>query len=341
MDDRSAIRDADGFDGLNPREAQDRLESALSLSTATHRASARDDEEPLAPAPAGETLSEDAQDIEAAGDRDSDEVPIDETLIDETLIDEGDTVDIPSVEDVSDAVWTAAQMADHLRMLEALLFASPEPLDPVGIKRRLPEGADIPALIEALEQLYENRGVILSKAGGRYRFVTSPDVAHVLEIEKTETRKLSRAALETLAIIAYHQPCTRADIEDVRGVAVSRGSLDQLMEIGWVRLRGRRRDAPGRPVLYGTTPAFLEHFNLETVGDLPGMADLKAAGLLDARLPPGFDVPSPSDARDDEIDDGEAGDEGAGDAGGAAEFVQDFHDDRDASDADISDDDEH
>lgn len=220
--------------------------------------------------------------------------------------------------DAADAVWSAAQMAEHLRMAEALLFAAVEPLDDDAIAARLPAGADVKTLIETLTLQYENRGVVLSKAAGKYRFVTAPDVAHVLEKEKIEPRKLTRAALETLAIIAYHQPCTRADIEDVRGVAVSPGSLDQLMEIGWIRMRGRRRSAPGRPILYGTTQPFLEHFNLESVTDLPGMADLKAAGLLDARLPPGFTVPAPSDefAGDDIEDMGEE-----------TEFVTDFHDD--------------
>lgn len=197
---------------------------------------------------------------------------------------------------------TAKEMAEHLRMVEALLFAAAEALDEEAIAARLPANADVPALIAALAAAYENRGVVLSKAAGRYRFITASDVAHILQKEKVEPRKLSRAALETLAIIAYHQPCTRADIEDVRGVAVSPGSLDQLMEIGWVRLRGRRKSAPGRPILYGTTDAFLQHFNLESAGDLPGMADLKAAGLLDARLPPGFTVPSPADdLADDDI----------------------------------------
>jgi segregation and condensation protein B len=208
-------------------------------------------------------------------------------------------------------------MADHLRMAEALLFAAVEPLDEEAIAARLPAGAEVRTLIDTLALQYENRGIILSKAAGKYRFVTAPDVAHVLEKEKIEPKKLTRAALETLAIIAYHQPCTRADIEDVRGVAVSPGSLDQLLEIGWVRLRGRRRSAPGRPILYGTTQAFLEHFNLESVGDLPGMADLKAAGLLDARLPPNFMVPAPGDdGVDDDIDD----------VGEESEFVTDFHD---------------
>ncbi|MFZ5619107.1 MAG: SMC-Scp complex subunit ScpB [Pseudomonadota bacterium] len=216
---------------------------------------------------------------------------IEEEEADEAAAPEGETKDA----EIADAVWSAAQMAEHLRMAEALLFAAVEPLDEEAIAARLPAGADVKTLLDTLGLHYENRGVVLSRAAGKYRFVTAADVAHVLEKEKVEPKKLTRAALETLAIIAYHQPCTRADIEDVRGVAVSPGSLDQLMEIGWVRMRGRRRSAPGRPILYGTTQAFLEHFNLESVGDLPGMADLKAAGLLDARLPPGFTVPAPSD----------------------------------------------
>jgi len=213
-------------------------------------------------------------------------------------------------------VWTAAQTADHVRMAEALLFAAAEPLDERSIAERLPAGADIPNVMALVRTQYESRGVNLTRIDGKWRFVTAADVAHVLEKERVEPRKLSRAALETLAIIAYHQPCTRADIEDVRGVAVSKGSLDQLMEIGWVRLRGRRKDVPGRPVLYGTTQAFQEHFGLESLSDLPGMADLKAAGLLDARLPPNFSIPTP---RDEESDD-----DVAEAAQGDAEFSRDF-----------------
>ena len=220
-----------------------------------------------------------------------------------------------------DLVWTAAEAAEHLKMVEAILFASGEALSLADIAKRLPDGADVKALMETLTAQYDNRGVHLSKAGGRYRFVTDPSVAHVLTEERTQTRKLSRAAMETLAIIAYHQPCTRADIEDVRGVAVSKGSIDQLLEIGWVRLAGRRKDAPGRPVLYGTTRGFLEHFDLSGIGDLPGMADLKAAGLLDANLPPGFSIPTPraNDGEEDHTDEPDDGD--------PKEFVQDFHDD--------------
>lgn len=222
----------------------------------------------------------------------------------------------PASAPAENPVYAAAERAAHARMAEALLFAASEPLDEATIAARLPSGADVPGILEVLAQHYEGRGVNLTKVAGKWRFTTAPDIAHVLETERVEQRKLSRAALETLAIIAYHQPCTRADIEDVRGVMVSKGSLDQLLEIGWVKLKGRRRDAPGRPVLYATTPAFLEHFGLESVNDLPGLADLRAAGLLDARLPPGFAVPTPIDAADGEEDEGEAG--------AAGEFAQDF-----------------
>jgi len=213
--------------------------------------------------------------------------------------------------------WSDEEIAEHKRMVEALLFAASEALDEKSIADRLPVGAGIAPILEMLAAEYEGRGVTLKKAEDRWRFVTAADVAHVLEKEKVTQRRLSRAALETLAIIAYHQPCTRADIEDVRGVQVAKGSLDQLLEIGWVRMKGKRRDVPGRPTLYGTTNAFLEHFGLETVTDLPGLADLKAAGLLDARLPPGFAVPSPADGDDEDYDDDD-------DSG---EFAQDFLDD--------------
>jgi segregation and condensation protein B len=209
------------------------------------------------------------------------------------------------------------ERAEHRRMAEAVLFAAVEPLDEAAIAARLPAGADVAAIIATLAADYAGRGVQLARVSGKWRFVTASDVAHVLATEQIHPRRLSRAALETLAIIAYHQPCTRADIEDVRGVAVSKGSLDMLLEIGWVRLRGRRKDAPGRPVLYGTSETFLEHFGLESVADLPGMADLKAAGLLDARLPPGFAVPTPADAGDADFDDED-------EDGESSEFAQDF-----------------
>ena len=210
----------------------------------------------------------------------------------------------------------AAEFARQVRMAEALLFAAAEPLDEATLKERLPEDSKIKDILESLQQQYENRGVHLKKTGRKWQFVTSPEVAHILEREQVQPRRLSKAALETLAIIAYHQPCTRAEIEEIRSVAVSKGSLDQLLELGWIRLRGRKEDTPGRPLLYGTSQEFLEHFGLEQISHLPGMADLKAAGLLEARLPPGFTVPTPKDGLDAEGDD--AGNEDAA-------FVQDFH----------------
>jgi segregation and condensation protein B len=182
----------------------------------------------------------------------------------------------------------------HMRLLEALLFAAHEPLDEATLAARLPAGADIATAIGALQADYATRGVNLIRLGGRWAFRTADDLAWLLSRDAYETRKLSRAAMETLAIIAYHQPVTRAEIEDIRSVSISKGTLDVLLETGWVRLRGRRR-SPGRPVTYGTTPAFLDHFGLDGVGDLPGLDELKGAGLLDGRLPPGFMVPTPND----------------------------------------------
>lgn len=185
-------------------------------------------------------------------------------------------------------------LRQNMRLIEALLFAATEPLDEASLAARLPEGADIAAAIAALQADYATRGVNLVRLGGRWAFRTADDLAWILSRDAYETRKLSRAAMETLAIIAYHQPVTRAEIEDIRAVSISKGTLDVLLETGWVRLRGRRR-APGRPVTYGTTPAFLDHFGLDGVGDLPGLDELKGAGLLDGRLPPGFAVPMPND----------------------------------------------
>jgi len=147
-------------------------------------------------------------------------------------------------------------------------------------------------VLAGLVAQYDGHGVGLIKVAGRWAFVTAPDLAPILSRYKEVPRKLSRAAVETLAIIAYHQPVTRAEIEDIRGVAISKGTLDMLLEIGWVRMRGRRK-TPGRPVTYGTTDAFLSHFGLNEVSDLPGLQELKGAGLLDANLPPGFDIPMP------------------------------------------------
>ena len=188
-----------------------------------------------------------------------------------------------------------------MRMLEALLFAASEPLDEATLKDRLPTDIELEPLIAELKKQYDGRGVQLVAVGGRWQFRTSPDLAFLMEKERIEPKKLSRAAIETLAIVAYHQPVTRFEIEEIRGVSVSKGTLDVLMETGWVRLRGRRR-TPGRPVCYGTSQAFLEHFGLENVKDLPGLEELKAAGLLSSKVPPGFMVPSPDDTDDAELD---------------------------------------
>ncbi|WP_374470162.1 SMC-Scp complex subunit ScpB [Phenylobacterium sp.] len=178
------------------------------------------------------------------------------------------------------------------REVEALLFAAAGPLSEDDLARRLPEGADVPAAISALQARYQGRGVELADVGGRWRFQTAADLGWLMTEEREEPRRLSKAAQETLAIIAYHQPVTRAEIEAVRGVQASKGTLDVLLELGLVRMRGRRR-SPGRPVTYGTTDAFLEHYGLASLADLPGMAEMKAAGLLSMDLPPDFAIPNP------------------------------------------------
>jgi segregation and condensation protein B len=183
---------------------------------------------------------------------------------------------------------------EHLRMLEALLFAASEPLSADALARLLPHGTDVQPLLSELQAMYEKRGVNLVQAGDKWQFRTAADLAFLLRKEQPEQRRLSRAALETLAIVAYHQPVTRAEIEDIRGVALSRGTIDALMEVGWVKIRGRKR-TPGRPVTYGTTEAFLVHFGLENVSHLPGMEELKAAGFLDAAPPAALDIPNPSE----------------------------------------------
>jgi segregation and condensation protein B len=167
----------------------------------------------------------------------------------------------------------------HLRMLEAMLFASAEPLLEAALAERMPQEADVGALLSELQTAYAGRGVNLHRVAGGWAFRTAEDLAFLLKRETVEHKKLSRAGLETLAIIAYHQPVTRAEIEDIRGVAISKGTLDVLMEAGWVRLSGRRQ-TPGRPVTFSTTPGFLDHFGLAAVADLPGLDELKAAGLL-------------------------------------------------------------
>ncbi len=170
---------------------------------------------------------------------------------------------------------------EHRRMVEAILFASEAPLSVEDIAERVPEGIDIPAHLDALAGDYETRGVNLVRLAGKHMFRTADDLSFLLRREVDEPRKLSRAAVETLSIIAYHQPVTRTEIEEVRGVTISKGTLDVLMEAGWVRMLGRKR-TPGRPVTYGTTDEFLVHFGIESIKDLPGLQELKAAGLLDS-----------------------------------------------------------
>ncbi len=204
----------------------------------------------------------------------------------------------------------------ELRILEALLFAAAEPLDMATLRGRLPDGANVPALLAELQSAYANRGVNLVQVGERWRFRTADDLAYLMRRDAVEQKPLSRAALETLAIIAYHQPVTRAEIEEIRGVSTSKGVIDVLLETGWVRMRGRRR-TPGRPVTLGTTPAFLDQFGLESLKDLPGLEDLKGAGLLDSRVPDNFTMPNPpgeeltadEEALDDAPDDPAAAEE--------------------------------
>ncbi|MTH97249.1 SMC-Scp complex subunit ScpB [Roseibium sp. RKSG952] len=189
-----------------------------------------------------------------------------------------------------------------VRMVEAMLFASAEPLSQQELKDRLPRGTRVEEALLEVRRLYATRGVNLVKVAGKWCFRTAEDLSHLMSRSMEEQKKLSRAALETLSIIAYHQPVTRAEIEEIRGVSTSKGTLDVLLETGWIRMRGRRR-TPGRPVTYGTTDVFLEHFGLDTVRDLPGLEELKGAGLLDSAIPASFMVPTPND--DDALGDDE------------------------------------
>ncbi len=186
-------------------------------------------------------------------------------------------------------------LREACRIVEALIFASTAPVEEGDLAKRLPDGLELEAVMQELRSHYEGRGINLVRVAKKWTFRTAADLGWLLSRETTQQKKLSRAALETLAIVAYHQPVTRADIEEIRGVAISKGTLDVLIETGWVRLRGRRK-TPGRPVTYGTTEDFLLHFGLEQITDLPGLDELKGAGLFDGRLPQGFGVPTPNDA---------------------------------------------
>lgn len=208
-------------------------------------------------------------------------------------------------EEERDARMTMAAdraLAEGVRIAEALLFAASAPLEETAIAERLPDGIAIADVLAKLRADYAERGVNLARAGRKWFFRTADDLGWLLRREEVQQRRLTRAAIETLAIVAYHQPVTRAEIEEIRGVAISKGTLDVLLETGWVRLRGRRK-TPGRPITYGTTDHFLIHFGLEQVSDLPGLDELKGAGLFDGRLPKGFAIPQPDDSealKDDE-----------------------------------------
>ena len=209
----------------------------------------------------------------------------------------------------SDDAQEVAARPEELRILEALLFASTEPLDQSALAKRMPDGVNVKKALEALQADYAMRGINLVRIANKWTFRTAGDLAWLMTREVSETKKLSRAAVEVLAIVAYHQPVTRAEIEDIRGVVTSKGTLDVLLETGWIKPRGRRK-TPGRPLTFGTTDTFLSQFGLEALGDLPGLEELKGTGLLDSRLPAGFSVPNPSDdpqLREDEdpLEDGE------------------------------------
>ena len=193
------------------------------------------------------------------------------------------------------SLFDAPPMGEQERMVEAVLFASAEPVTVAELVARMPHGCDPAEALVTLRRRSEGRGVNIVKVGDAYAFRTAPDLGFLMQKEHVEQKKLSRAAIETLAIVAYHQPVTRAEIEEIRGVAVSRGTIDQLMELDWIRL-GRRRMTPGRPLTFLVTDHFLDHFGLESARDLPGLKELRAAGLLDSRpLPSGFGQPTSDD----------------------------------------------
>jgi len=189
-------------------------------------------------------------------------------------------------EALSENLFEAPPMAEQDRMVEAILFATTEPQNTAQIESRMPHGSDAGEALLRLQKRYDGRGVHVVKIGDGWAFRTAPDLGFLMQKESREVRKLSRAAIETLAIIAYHQPVTRSEIEEIRGVSVSRGTIDLLLELDWIKL-GRRRMTPGRPVTFTVTQVFLDHFGLESARDLPGIRELRDAGLLDNRPPPG------------------------------------------------------
>ncbi len=229
--------------------------------------------------------------------------------------------DAGEIVEVEESLFEAPPMAEQERMVEAILFATAEPVSVAELNARMPHGCDAKEALEHLRKRYEGRGVSVIKVGEAWAIRTAPDLGFLMQKETVETRKLSRAAVETLAIIAYHQPVTRAEIEEIRGVSVSRGTVDQLLELEWIKF-GRRKMTPGRPVTYVVTPGFLDHFGLESARDLPGLKELRAAGLLENRPPPGELSP----------------DEEAEDDGDQTELFEEVVDDEDVAADDQSDD---
>lgn len=203
---------------------------------------------------------------------------------------------------ITESLFEAPPMAEQERMIEAILFATAEPQSKVQIENRMPHGSDVAEALVHVRKRYEGRGVNLVKVGDGWAFRTAPDLGFLMQKEQVEVRKLSRAGIETLAIIAYHQPVTRAEIEEIRGVSVSSGTVDMLMELDWIKL-GRRRMTPGRPVTFIVTQNFLDHFGLENARDLPGVKELRDAGLLDNRPPPGASLDTPEDGTEDDQED--------------------------------------
>ncbi len=201
-------------------------------------------------------------------------------------------------EDKGKSLFEAPPIAEQERMCEAVLFASAEPVTAKELNDRMPHGSDAAEALVHLRKRYEGRGVRVVKVGDAWAIRTAPDLGFLMQKETVETRKLSRAAIETLAIIAYHQPVTRAEIEEIRGVSVSRGTVDQLLEMEWIRF-GRRKMTPGRPVTFVVTQVFLDHFGLENARDLPGLKELRSAGLLENRPPPSL-APQLTDSEDED-----------------------------------------
>ena len=204
-------------------------------------------------------------------------------------------------DDAEESLFEAPPLSEQERMVEAILFATSEPVTVAELNSRMPHGADARQALDLLVKRYEGRGVKVVKVGDAWAIRTAPDLGFLMRKETTETRKLSRAAIEALAIIAYHQPVTRAEIEEIRGVSVSRGTVDQLLELEWIKF-GRRRMTPGRPVTYVVTETFLDHFGLESARDLPGLKELRAAGLLENRPPPGEPLADNDEYEDDQTE---------------------------------------